>query len=121
MLAGKLRPNEVPERPWQHISVDFITKLPMSKGHDSILVVYDRFSKMSHFVATTEKTIAEGLARLFRDNVWKLHGLPESVISDREPQFAAGLTKELNKMLGIETKLLMAYYPQTDSQTERTN
>jgi len=69
---------------------------------------------MSHFVATTEKTIAEGLARLFRDNVWKLHRLPESVISDRKPQFAAGLTKELNKMLGIETKLSMAYHPQTD-------
>ena len=121
MPVGKLRPNQIPERPWQYISVDFITKLPMSKGHDSILVVCDRFSKMSHFVATTEKTMAEGLARLFRDNVWKLHGLPESVISDREPQFAAGLTKELNKMLGIETKLLIAYYPQTDSQTERTN
>ena len=121
MLAGKLRPNQVPERPWQHISVDFITKLPVSKDHDSILVVCDRFSKMSHFVATTEKTTAEGLARLFRDNVWKLHGLPESVISDRGPQFVAGMTKELNKMLGIETKLSMAYHPETDGQTERTN
>ena len=69
---------------------------------------------MSHFVATTEKTTAEGLARLFRDNVWKLHRLLKSVISDREPQFAAGLTKKLNKMLGIETKLSTAYYPQTD-------
>jgi len=76
---------------------------------------------MSHFVATTEKTTAEGLARLFRDNVWKLHGLPESVILDRGPQFAAGMTKELNKMLGIETKLSMAYHPETDRQTERTN
>ena len=111
MPAGKLRPNKVPERPWQHISVDFITKLPMSKGHDLILVVCDRFSKMSHFVVTTEKTTAEGLARLFRDNVWKLHRLLESVILDRGPQFAAGLTKELNKMLGIETKLSMAYHP----------
>ncbi len=63
----------------------------------------------------------EGLARLFRDNVWKLHGLLKSVISDRGPQFAAGLIKELNKMLGIETKLSTAYYPQTDGQTERTN
>ena len=121
MLAGKLRPNEVPERPWQHILVDFITKLPMSKGHDSILVVCDRFSKMSHFVVTTEKTTAEELARLFRDNVWKLHGLPKSVISNRGPQFAAGLTKELNKMLGIETKLSMAYHLHTDRQTERMN
>ena len=114
MPAGKLRPNQIPERPWQHILVDFITKLLVSKGHDSILVVYDRFLKMSHFVATTEKTTAEGLARLFRDNVWKLHGLPKSVISDRGPQFAAGMTKELNKMLGIETKLSMAYHPETD-------
>ena len=101
--------------------MNFITKLPMSKGHDSILVVCDRFSKMSHFVATTDKTTAEGLARLFRDNMWKLHGLPESVILDRGLQFAAELTKELNKMLGIETKLSMAYHPQTDGQTERTN
>jgi len=96
-------------------------KLPMSKGHDSILVVCDRFSKISHFVATTEKTTAEGLVRLFRDYVWKLHGLPESVISDKGLQFAAGLTRELNKMLGIETKLFTAYHLEIDGQTERTN
>ena len=121
MPAGKLRSNKVPERPWQHILVDFIIKLPISKGHNSILVVYDRFSKISYFVATTEKTIAEELARLFRDHVWKLHGLPESVISDRGLQFAVGLTKKLNKILGIETKLSIAYYPQIDSQIERKN
>ena len=121
MLVGKLRPNKVPERLWQHISVDFITKLPTSKGHDSILVVCDRFSKMSHFVATTEKTTAEGLVKLFRDNVWKLHELPKSVISDRGLQFVAGLMKELDKMLGIETKLSTAYHPETDGQMERTN
>jgi len=76
---------------------------------------------MAHFVPTTEKTTAEGLARLFRDNVWRLHGLPESIISDRGPQFAAGLMKELNGLLGIKTKLLMAFHPQTDGQTERMN
>jgi len=118
MPAGKLRPNKIPERPWQHISVDFITKLPMSKGYDSILVVCDRFSKMSYFVATIEKTMAEELARLFRDNVWKLHGLPESVISDRGPQFAVGMTRELNKMLGIETKLSTAYHPEIDRENK---
>jgi len=96
-------------------------KLLVSKGYDSILVVCDRFLKMSHFVATTEKTTAEELARLFRDNVWKLHRLLESVISDRGLQFAAGMTKELNKMLWIETKLSMAYHPETDGQMERTN
>jgi len=69
---------------------------------------------MTHFVATTERTLVEGLARLFRDNVWKLHRLLESVVLDRGHQFAAELTKELNRMLGIETKLLTAFYLQTD-------
>jgi len=76
---------------------------------------------MTHFVATTKGTSAEGLARLFRDNVWKLHGLPESVVSDSGLQFAAEITKELNKMLGIKIKLSTSFYPQTDGQTERMN
>jgi len=76
---------------------------------------------MVHFIPTTEKTSAEGLARLFRDNVWKLHGLPESIISDRGPQFAVGLMRELNEMLGIKSKLSMAFHLQTDGQTERVN
>jgi len=82
---------------------DFITKLPLVAGKNTILVVCDRLSKMAHFMATTEEITAKGLARLFRDNVWKLHKLPESVISNRGPQFVAKLTKELNKMLEIET------------------
>jgi len=76
---------------------------------------------MAHFIATTEKTSAEGLAKLFRDYVWKLHGLPESIVSDRGVQFAAGMMKELNNLLGIQTKLSTAYHPQTDGQTERVN
>ena len=76
---------------------------------------------MVHFILTTEKTIAEGLARLFRDNVWKLHGLPESIILDRGLQFAVGLMQELNRMLGIKSKMSMAFYPQIDGQTERVN
>jgi len=64
-----LKLNTVSEKLWQHISVDFITKLLVSRGHDSILVVCNMFSKMSHFIAITEKTIVEGLVRLFRDNM----------------------------------------------------
>jgi len=101
--------------------VDFITKLLVVAGKDAILVVCDRLSKMTHFVATTERTSAEGLVRLFRDNVWKLHGLPESVVSDRGPQFVVKLTKELNRMVGIKTKLSTAFHPQMDRQTERMN
>jgi len=64
-LAGKLMPNAIPEKPWSHILADFITKLPLSQGYDAILVVYNCFSKMAHFIATTEETLAEGLAKLF--------------------------------------------------------
>jgi len=119
--AGKLKLSEVPQKMWSHLTVDFITKLPVVAGKDAILVVCDRLSKMTHFVATTEGTSVEGLARLFRDNIWKLHGLPESVVSNRGPQFAAELTKELNRMLWIKTKLSTAFHPQTDGQTERMN
>jgi len=119
--ASKLIPNSIPEKPWTHILADFITKLPLAQGYDLMLVVVDRLTKMVHFIPTTKKTSAEGLARLFKDNVWKLHGLPESIISDRGPQFVAGLIWELNEMLGIKSKLSMAFHPQTDEQTERIN
>jgi len=84
-----------------------------------VLVVCDRLSKITHFVATIEETSVKGLARLFRDNVWKLHGLLESIVLDRRPQFAAEMMKELNNMLGIEMRLSTLFYPQTNSQTER--
>ena len=119
--VGKLIPNSIPKKPWSYISADFITKLPLAQGYDSILVVVDRLIKIAHFIPTTEKTTAEELVKLFRDNVWKLHGLPESIISNKGPQFAAGVMKELNVMLGIDSKLSMVFYPQTDRQTERMN
>jgi len=95
-VVEKLKLRKVPEKLWTHLIVDFIMKLPIVAGKDVILVVCDRLSKIIHFVAITEETLAEGLARLFRDNVWKLHRLPESMVSDRGPQFVAELTKELN-------------------------
>ena len=119
--AGKLKLSKVPEKPWTYLTVDFITKLSVVARKDMILVVCNRLSKMTHFVATTKRMSAEGLARLFRDNMWKLHRLPKSIVSDRGPQFAAKMMKELNKMLGIETKLSMSYHPQTDGQTKRMN
>jgi len=76
-------PNAVPKKPWTHISVDFIMKLLLAQGYDSILVVCDRMTKMVYFVPTTERTLAERVARLFQDNIWKLHGLPKSIIMDR--------------------------------------
>ena len=120
-LVGKLKLSEVPEKLWLHLIVDFIMKLPAVAEKNAILVVCNWLSKMTHFVATMERTLVEGLARLFWDNMWKLHGLPESVVLDRGPQFVVELTKELNRMLGIKTRLFIVFHPQTDGQTERMN
>jgi len=114
-------PSSILEKPWMHILADFITKLLLAQGYDSILVVVDRLTKIVYFIPTMEKTSAEGLVRLFRDNMWKLHRLPESIISDRGPQFAAGSMRELNEILEIKSKLSMVFHPQTDRQTERIN
>ena len=114
VLAGKLMVNEILEKAWTYLTVDFIMKLLLVAGNDAILVVCNRLSKMAYFVATIEETTTERLARLFRDSMWKLHGLLKSVISNRGLQFVAELIKELNKMLEIESRLLTAFYPQMD-------
>jgi len=116
--AGKLKLSKVPERPWTHLTVDFITKLLLVTEKDTILVVCNRLSKMTYFIVIIEGMLVEGLVRLFRDNTWKLHKLPESMVSDRGPQFVVELIKELNRMLGIETKLSTAFHLQTDRQTK---
>jgi len=85
--VGNSVANEVLEKLWMHLIVDFITKLLLVVGKDVILVVCDRLSKIVYFITIIEKTLAEGLAILFRNNMWKLHRLPESVIFDREPHF----------------------------------
>ena len=84
--AGKLMPNPIPTGPWINISVDFITGLPEAQGYDAILVVCDCFTKQVHIIPMTKETSSLGLARLYRDHIWKLHGLPNTVISDRGPQ-----------------------------------
>jgi len=104
-------PSLIPEKPWTYILVDFITKLLLAQEYKSILVVVDRLTKMVYFIPTIERTLEEGLVRLFRDNMWKLHRLPESIISDRGPQFAAGLIKELNRILRIKSKMSMVFQP----------
>ena len=119
--AEKLKLSKVPEKPWTYLIVDFITKLPLVARKDVVLVVCNRLSKMTHFVAITEETSVERLARLFRDNIWKLYGLIESIVLDRELQFVAEIIRELNQMLEIKTKLLTSFYPQTDGQIEHMN
>src|SRR5882724_601904 len=85
------------------------------------MVVVDRVSKRAHVIPTTSDVMAAGVARLFRDHIWKLHGLPEEVISDQGTQFVSNFTQSLSHLLGIRVAASMAYHPQTDSQTERVN
>ena len=116
--AEKLIMNKVSEKALIYLIVDLITKLPLVAEKNAILVVCNQLSKIAHFMVITEGTSAEGLVRQFQDNVWKLHKLLESVISNRESQFAVELIKELSKMLGIETRLLTVFHSQTDRQIE---
>jgi len=96
-------------------------KLSLVTEKDAILVLCDRLSEMAYFVVTTKEISAEELVILFKNNVWKLYRLLESMISDRELQFVADLTKKLNRMLGIEIKLSILCHLQTDSQTKYMN
>ncbi|HVW99810.1 MAG TPA: reverse transcriptase domain-containing protein, partial [Candidatus Babeliaceae bacterium] len=118
---GELNPNSVPDRPFQRITVDFIVKLPLSQGFDSIMVVTDRLTKRIYAIPCNETIDAEGTAQLFKDNVWRHEGFPEDMISDRGPQFIAKFMQHLCKLLGIKQNISSAYHPQTDGQTERTN
>lgn len=116
-----LHPNTVPEGPWQIVTVDLIGELPESNGYNAICVIVDRFSKQIHAIPTTTKLTAEGMARIYRDHVFRLHGLPQKIIHDRGTQFDAKMMKELYKLLHIEGNPSTAYHPQTDGQTERVN
>ena len=88
---------------------------------NAMVVIVDRFTKMIRLKATTTNISSEGIAKIYRDDIWKLHGITRKVLSDRGPQFASKFMEELTKTLGIKRQLLTAYHPQTDGQTERIN
>jgi len=118
---GLLQPLEVPSLPWTTVSMDFIEGLPKSGGYDVILVIVDKFTKYGHFVPLAHPYTALQVAQLYFHNIYKLHGLPEAIISDRDRVFTSHVWQELFKL--SDTKLLMSssYHPQTDGQTERLN
>ncbi|WVZ62139.1 hypothetical protein U9M48_011919 [Paspalum notatum var. saurae] len=112
---GLLQPLPLPEAAWQDISMDFVEGLPSSDHANAILVVVDRFTKFAHFLAIKHPYTAKGIAQLM------LHGLPKTIVSDRDPVFISHFWQELFRLYGVQLQLSTSYHPQTDGQTERVN
>jgi len=103
------------------VSLDFVEGLPRSGNSDTILVVVDKYSKFAHFIPLRHPFTALSVAKAFLDHVYKLHGLPSSLVSDRDRVFTSNLWKELFALAGVQLRMSSAYHPQTDGQTECVN
>jgi hypothetical protein len=121
LSPGLLQPLPVPDFAWAHISMDFIEALPLSHHKDMILVVVDRFTKYAHFIAMKHPINAHTVAKAFTDHVFKYHGLPCVIVSDRDKIFTSNLWQSLFKAMGVKLHFTTSYHPQTDGQTERVN
>ena len=118
---GLLQPLPIPANAWQDVSMDFITHLPLSQGKTAIWVIIDRFTKFAHFIPLPPNFGAVLLATLFLQNIYRLHGMPRSIVTDRDPLFLSNIWKELFKQIGTKLQFSTAYHPQTDGQTEVVN
>jgi len=120
-LAVLLQPLPIPEGKWESISMDFITGLPTVQGKDYIYVVVDRLTKFAHFFAIPTRFMVAKVAELFFQEVFRLHGLPKNIVSDRDNRFMGGFWQELFRLVGSELTPSTRDHPQTDGQTERVN
>ena len=118
---GTLHPLPIPPSAWSSVSMDYIVELPLSGGFDAILVCVDRLTKMAHFCPTTTKVTAEDTAQLYLQYVFKHHGLPDDIVSDRGTQFTSRFTARLLHLCKIHSNKSTAFHPQSDGQTERVN
>ena len=118
---GILKPLPIPGKSWKHLSMDFITHLPNSNDYDAILVVVCRLTKFRRIISCKGSCNAEELARLFCDNIWRLYGLPDSIVSDRGAQFISAFWNHLCRTLNTRAQLSTAWHPESDGQTERMN
>lgn len=120
--AGLLKPLDISGRRWESVSLDLITDLPKSAGgKDAIVVFVDRLSKMVHVAATTKQVTAAQLAVIYENAVFKHHGIPQNIVSDRDPRFTSQFWQELNRLLGTDIRMSSARHAQSDGQTENVN
>jgi len=119
--SGLMQPLFVPEWKWDSISMDFVRALPKTvKGFDSIWVIVDRLTKSAHFVPIKTGMSVSRLVEIYIEQIVRLHGIPSSIVSDRDPRFTSKFWESLQAALGTKLRLSSAYHPQTDGQTERT-
>ena len=118
---GLLQPLPVPTRPWSDISLDFVTGLPVSEGNTTVLTVVDRFSKMTHFIALPKLPSAKETAEVMMNHVFRVHGFPKDIVSDRGPQFVSRFWREFCRLIGATVSLTSGYHPESNGQTERLN
>ncbi|KAI2646997.1 Transposon Ty3-I Gag-Pol polyprotein [Labeo rohita] len=119
--AGLLRPLPIPSHPWSHIALDFVSGLPSSAGNTVILTIIDRFSKAAHFIPLPKLPSAKETALTVFDHVFKIHGLPSDIVSDRGPQFISQFWREFCRQIGATVSLSSGFHPQTNGQAERVN
>ena len=120
--AGLLYPLKIPEWKWEEIGMDFITGLPRtSKGYDSIWVIVDRLTKVAHFILVKTTYKGSQLVELYIARIMSLHGVRKKIILDRGSQFTSRFWKSFHEKMGVKLNFSLAYHPQTDGQTERTN
>jgi transposase InsO family protein len=118
---GLLLPLPIPDHAWQVMTMDFIFGLPVSHKYNCIMVVVDKFSRYAHFLALAHPFTSLTVAKLYLSAIYKLHGLPSSIVSDRDPIFTSKLWQELFRLAGTKLCMSSAYHPQSDGQTERVN
>ena len=112
---------EIPQGPWQEISIDIIGPLLKLNVKDAIIVIINRFTKMVRLKAIMTNVSSEEIAKIYQDKIWKIHGVLRKILSDRGPQFVSKFMKEFTKALETTRQLSMAYHSQTDGQIERIN